>query len=140
MSTGRGDGIVRSFSRGTYTSANQYFGNGTIVTIDPKGTGCISANDTILSLGDFSNRNTQLLVAWDRDGVYYRRITDSQNYGNWKRLAFTTDNIDSATKLATARTIWGQSFDGTSNVSGDLTGAGSIYTTYDQASFFNKNN
>lgn len=120
MSTGRGDGIVRSFSRGTYTSANQYFGNGTIVTIDPKGTGCISANDTILSLGDFSNRNTQLLVAWDRDGVYYRRITDSQNYGNWKRLAFTTDNIDSATKLATARTIWGQSFDGTADVNGTI--------------------
>lgn len=120
MSTGRGDGIVRSFSRGAYTSANQYFGNGTIVAIDPIGTGCISANDTILSLGDLANRNTQLLVAWDRDGVYYRRITDSQNYGNWKRLAFTTDNIDSATKLATARNIWGQSFNGTADVNGTI--------------------
>lgn len=29
-------------------------------------------------------------------------------------------NADSATKLATARTIWGQSFDGTGNVVGDL--------------------
>lgn len=120
MSTGRGDGIVRSFGRGAYTSANQYFGNGTIVAIDPLGTGCISANDTILSLGDTSTRNTQLLVAWDRDGVYYRRITDSQNYGNWKRLAFTTDNIASATKLQTPRTIWGQSFDGTGNVDNTL--------------------
>ena len=93
MSTGNGTGIVRSFGRGAYTSANQYFGNGTIVTIDPKGTGCISANDTILSLGDLSIRNTQLLVAYDRDGVYYRRITDGLSYGDWKRLAFTTDTV-----------------------------------------------
>lgn len=126
MSTGRGNGIVRSFSRGTYTSANQYFGNGTIVTIDPKGTGCISENDTILSLGDLANRNTQLLVAYDRDGVYYRRITDGLSYGDWKRLAFTTDNVASATKLATARMIWGQSFDGTRDVSGSLVGTGTI--------------
>ncbi|MEE0043154.1 hypothetical protein [Catenibacterium sp.] len=107
MSTERGDGIVRSFGRGAYTSANQYFGNGTIVTIDPIGTGCISSNDTILSLGDLSIRNTQLLVAYDRDGVYYRRITDGLSYGDWKRLAFTTDNIATATKLQTARKIWG---------------------------------
>lgn len=116
MSTGRSAGIVRSFSRGTYTSANQYFGNGTIVAIDPLGTGCISLNDTILSLGDSPNRNTQLLVPFDRDGVYYRRIPESVIYGNWKRLAFTTDNVDSATKLQTPRTIWGQSFDGTGDI------------------------
>lgn len=33
-------------------------------------------------------------------------------------LALTSDNVASATKLAAARTIWGQSFDGTGNVSG----------------------
>lgn len=32
-----------------------------------------------------------------------------------------TGNADSATKLATARTIWGQSFDGTGDITGDLT-------------------
>ena len=31
-------------------------------------------------------------------------------------LALTTDNVASATKLQTARTIWGQSFDGTGNI------------------------
>lgn len=31
-----------------------------------------------------------------------------------------TGNADSATKLATARTIWGQSFDGTGNIRGDI--------------------
>lgn len=32
-----------------------------------------------------------------------------------------------ATKLATARTLWGQSFDGTANVSGSMTGVGEIH-------------
>ena len=36
--------------------------------------------------------------------------------------ALITDNVASATKLQTARTLWGQSFDGTANVSGSLTG------------------
>lgn len=35
-------------------------------------------------------------------------------------------NADSATKLQTARTIWGQSFDGTGNVSGAISGATTI--------------
>ena len=35
-------------------------------------------------------------------------------------LALTTDNVASATKLQNSRTIWGQSFDGTENVSGAL--------------------
>ena len=102
MSTGNRAGVLRSFMRGTYTSANQYFGNGTIVAIDPKGTGCISSNDTIFSLGDSSIRNTQLLFSYDRDGIYYRRITESLNYGDWKRLAFITDNVGSADKLTTS--------------------------------------
>lgn len=36
-------------------------------------------------------------------------------------LAFLHDNVASATKLRTARSIWGQSFDGTGNVDGTLT-------------------
>lgn len=51
------------------------------------------------------------------------------NYGNIVNLpyfsgtlALLTDNVASATKLQTARTIWGQSFDGT----GDITGAASF--------------
>ncbi len=35
-------------------------------------------------------------------------------------------NVASATKLQTARTLWGQSFNGTGNVSGSLSGVGSI--------------
>ena len=45
---------------------------------------------------------------------------------DWKRLAFLSSNVASATKLATARTLWGRSFDGTANVSGSLSGVGTI--------------
>ena len=41
-------------------------------------------------------------------------------------LALTTDNVYSATKLQTARTIWGQSFNGTANVNGSITGVDNI--------------
>lgn len=43
-----------------------------------------------------------------------------ENWSAWKTIAFTDSNVASATKLATARTIWGQSFDGTGDVSGSL--------------------
>ena len=49
------------------------------------------------------------------------------NYGNIVSLpsvsgtlALLTDNVASATKLQTARTIWGQSFDGSGNINGHL--------------------
>lgn len=40
--------------------------------------------------------------------------------GSYRILASTADNVASATKLQTARTIWGQSFDGTGNVNGTI--------------------
>lgn len=43
-----------------------------------------------------------------------------------KDIALTTSNVASATKLATSRTIWGQSFNGTANVSGALSEATTI--------------
>lgn len=38
-------------------------------------------------------------------------------------------NASSATKLQTARTIWGRSFNGTANISGNLDNVGNIYST-----------
>lgn len=46
-------------------------------------------------------------------------------------VALTSSNVASATKLQTARTLWGQSFNGTANVSGNLTGVGNIISTGD---------
>lgn len=41
-------------------------------------------------------------------------------------LAYLHDNVASATKLQTPRSIWGQSFNGTANVSGSITGVDNI--------------
>ena len=78
-------------------------------------------------------RSGSPLVRYNGSSAY--TILDS---GNWSSYVtgFLTQNVadgrylslhgnaDSATKLQTARTIWGQSFDGTGNVSGNLLGAG----------------
>lgn len=53
--------------------------------------------------------------------------------GSYRILAATADNVASATKLATARSIWGQSFDGTGNVSGSLSGVGHIQFSADNS-------
>lgn len=45
---------------------------------------------------------------------------------NNQGVALIGSNVASATKLQTARSLWGQSFDGTGNVNGDMTGVGSI--------------
>lgn len=50
----------------------------------------------------------------------------STGWSAWKTVANIDDNVASATKLQTARTIWGQSFNGTAPISGDLTDVGSI--------------
>lgn len=63
--------------------------------------------------------------AWLR-GVYNK--AEGFFASEWHELAFIDSNVASATKLATARTIWGQSFDGTGNVSGNLNlGSNVIY-------------
>nr|DAL69748.1 MAG TPA: endosialidase chaperone [Caudoviricetes sp.] len=48
------------------------------------------------------------------------RMFGTNNYV-WRYSGTFTGNVSSATKLQTARTIWGQSFDGTANVSGNMT-------------------
>lgn len=53
------------------------------------------------------------------------RMFGTNNYV-WRYSGTFTGNVSSATKLQTARTIWGQSFNGTANVSGSMTGVGSI--------------
>lgn len=80
-------------------------------------------NDGVMEVGkyiDFHN---------DNSGKYdfSTRLQTTGNYGNSVylpshngTLALTSDNVASATKLATARMIWGQSFDGTGNVNGTI--------------------
>lgn len=75
-----------------------------------------------------------LIVNWPLDHSYGQqwymddeshtiqvRYVANAVWSDWKTIAFTDSNVASATKLATARTIWGQSFDGTGNITGNLT-------------------
>ena len=57
------------------------------------------------------------------------RASNNLGFGNdWKEIAFTDSNVASATKLANKRYIWGQEFDGTGDVSGDITELGNLST------------
>lgn len=59
--------------------------------------------------------------------LWARFSADANRYTtDWKEIAFTDSNVASATKLQTARSLWGQSFNGEGNVSGNMTGVGSI--------------
>ena len=78
------EGVMRSWLRGKYTTVNQYFGNGNVVTIDPKPTddATLATNTTVLSLGDVPTRNTQLAFHYDTNTIKYRRHDDSK-WNDW---------------------------------------------------------
>lgn len=76
-----------------------------------------------LSVLGTSYYSQQLCVSSDATRAWLRGIIRSSSgvsAKDWHELAFVDSNVASATKLATARTIWGQSFDGTGNVDGDI--------------------
>lgn len=79
-----------------------------------------SWNQTVFNVSNYSDtRQKQLIFRYDSDEVYYRRHTDS-GWSSARIIAFTDSNIASATKLQTARNLWGQSFNGTSDVNGTI--------------------
>lgn len=89
----------------------------------PFGTIPCVKTDGVMEVGhymDFHYDNTT-------NSDYSTRIQVTGNYSNTVSLpsntgtlALTSSNVASATKLQTARTIWGQSFDGTGNINGNL--------------------
>ena len=61
--------------------------------------------------------------------LHYRHHWNN-TWGEWKQIAFIDSNItgnaSSATKLQTKRKLWGQDFDGSADVSGNMTDVGTI--------------
>lgn len=54
--------------------------------------------------------------------LWYRAGDDSGlSNKKWREVAFADSNVASATKLATSRTIWGQIFNGTQDITGSIT-------------------
>ena len=94
------------------------FGYGDSASVANKPTGNSDARGTI----GFGGIYYPMQLSWQYLGTdLYIRTKYSGNWQGWKRIAFTTDNVASATRLQTPRTLWGQSFDGTGNVNGAMT-------------------
>lgn len=51
-----------------------------------------------------------------------------------------SDNIATATKLATARTIWGQAFDGSANVRGNISDVDNVYMNNNRSLYIKDTN
>lgn len=60
------------------------------------------------------------------------RLSDVGQSNEWSEIANLNSNVASATKLKTSRKIWGQSFDGTGDIDGNITINGGI-ATYNSA-------
>ena len=78
---------------------------------------------TLLVIGSIDGAsNNQLAFTGDNRMFIRCAYGTSNNYNtkDWAIVALTSDNVASATKLHTARTIWGQSFDGTGDVNGTI--------------------
>lgn len=111
-------------SAGNADTLDGYHANGSNVA--PYGHIPTIESDGVMEVGkyiDFHNDNSG-------KHDFSTRLQTTGNYGNSVNLpsvggtlALTSDNVASATKLAAARTIWGQSFDGTGNVDGMFSGS-----------------
>jgi len=72
-----------------------------------------------IALGsNWNDNHYQHYLVESGDRWYTTREYSNGSMSGWKTFAYLTDNVASATKLQTARTIWGQSFNGTENVNG----------------------
>lgn len=107
------DDLSTSVITGTITAENFLLGTETS-----------SSNiiDLINGVKNIANTNSSAISALQTN-ITDNYATQSWVNGNYLSL---TGNATSASKLQTARTLWGQSFDGTGNVSGALSGVTDI--------------
>jgi hypothetical protein len=83
---------------------------------------------------NYSIIQANLLYSHDRNGgantniTLYQADTKAPSWSTYVNPGFVNlqNSSEVAKKLQTPRTLWGQSFDGTANVSGNMTGVGSI--------------
>ena len=83
---------------------------------------------------NYSIIQANLLYSHDRNGgantniTLYRADTKAPSWSTYVNPGFVNlqNSSEAAKKLQTPRTLWGQPFNGTANVSGDMTGVGNI--------------
>lgn len=94
------------------------FGYGDSASVANKPAGNSDARGTI----GFGGIYCPMQLSWQYLGTdLYIRTKYDGTWKGWKRIAFTTDNVASATKWQTARRFWGQLADGTADVNGAMT-------------------
>jgi hypothetical protein len=93
----------------TYGAVNGFVGDGSLIT----GLNATNINAGLMGIQYLQGGNTGwILTANNASSTTYKNPT--------------TINVGSATTLQTSRSFWGQSFNGSANVSGNITGAGTI--------------
>ena len=92
-----------------------------------------------INIGGNEGNNSSPNRVWGSNGsdTFLRSYLTSALSVNY---ATSAGNSATATKLQTSRTIWGQSFDGTNNISGSMTGVGNINTSSSPAGTIYTNN
>ena len=133
------DQLNAPLASGFYTISNTTTGSSATI---PNATNISMILHTSYSVLD-NNAGFDLLINDSKTSSLHFRPATGAGKGAWKTLIDTgnigsqsvnyattsgacTGNSATATKLQTARTIWGQSFDGSRNISGSLTGVTNI--------------
>ena len=133
------------------TYLNTYGNQGLSVLSNMSGAdvGDIPTICAVLNIGSTATRLGRFIFMRNdqSDGLWWQSANSAYNaWGTKRKVAFVDSNVASATKLQTTRYIWGRSFDGTGNITGDLemgnniilkqrdTGGNSLHTIYTSTS------
>ena len=133
------DQLNAPLASGFYTISNTTTGSSATI---PNATNISMILHTSYSVLD-NNAGFDLLINDSKTSSLHFRPATGTGKGAWKTLIDTgnigsqsvnyattsgacTGNAATATKLQTARTIWGQNFDGSGNISGDINSTGNI--------------
>lgn len=116
------DGNIHLCNYGDNIGGRIYFGDS--VDMDENSANVYIGEDEDDALTMYAYQGVKIIAETD-DGLYLNgaRVITEHN--------ITDFNVGSASKLYTARKLWGQSFDGTADVSGDIT-ATAYYTSSDE--------
>lgn len=98
-------------------NAGEFFYSGYRPTSIPEGN--YAGGVTLQTFLDAAN-DYRAQLAFSTEAKCFVRKYINGTWGYWKTIAFTDSNVASATKLETARKLWGNNFDGTGNIGGSL--------------------
>lgn len=120
----------------TAESAKSYFSNSAVAGRVTTAYNVPGAEKTAIfgkSTGNYGH-----ILMWGYDDTYLRILR--LYAGTWKSSDWEKISAGNADRLTTARTIWGKSFDGTGNVSGELSQCTRIYNAANNPIYIGNSN